>query len=118
MSKIWKEFQLVTPEDHWCELATYVLDLCPSWLDFWELTFDWLQVMINASLWKRIVPLALKNITIHLKRLSLDQTVFDNFFPVFSLFLEKLFFKRSPKEADSLDSFRSGFRPGSSTEKV
>uniref|UniRef100_A0A8C6YD85 Reverse transcriptase domain-containing protein n=1 Tax=Naja naja TaxID=35670 RepID=A0A8C6YD85_NAJNA len=130
---IWEEFDSVSEDEvdgimRRLSSTTCLLDPCPSWLAYAarEVTCGWLRAVVNASLREGVFPAALKEAVVRplLKKPALDPTVLDNFRPVSNLrFLAKVVesvvaqqFPLFLDEADYLDPYQSGFRPGFSTE--
>uniref|UniRef100_A0A8C6XGB6 Reverse transcriptase domain-containing protein n=1 Tax=Naja naja TaxID=35670 RepID=A0A8C6XGB6_NAJNA len=108
--------------------TTCLLDPCPSWLVYAsrEVTCGWLRAVVNASLREGLFPAALKEAVVRplLKKPALDPAVLNNFRPVSNLrflakVVESVVAQQLPlflDEADYLDPYQSGFRPGYSTE--
>ena len=132
-SIIWDSFQLVEPEDVdriLCSVrpASCPLDPCPAWLirSAREGLAEWTGRVVNSSLREGVLPPALKQAIVRplLKKPSLDPTNLNNFRPVSNIpFLGKVIervvatqLQRVLEEADYLDPFQSGFRPGFGTE--
>uniref|UniRef100_A0A8C6VP90 Reverse transcriptase domain-containing protein n=1 Tax=Naja naja TaxID=35670 RepID=A0A8C6VP90_NAJNA len=110
--------------------TTCLLDPCPSWLVYAsrEVTCGWLWAVVNASLREGAFTAALKEAVVRplLKKPALDPAELNNFRPVSNLrFLAKVVksvvaqqFPLFLEEADYLDPYQLGFRPGYSTERA
>lgn len=104
--------------------ATCVLDPCFSWVikASWEMAYDWIQVVFNASLQKWMVLSALKKAVFHFKKPFLNLTFLNNVCPMSytSLFRKVVDMvvgaqlQRAPEE----DLFQLEFRLSYSSEKI